>query len=95
MLDDLLPQVRALAHAGHERWPSDSLDVPADDAGRRHYQRLRDVQRSFREVAYRTSLGAVAAAGSHEAAQDGAGRQAGLARAAYEDAARALRDDDG
>ena len=92
MLDALLPRVRALAESGHERWPSDSLDVPADVAGRRHYQRLRDVQRSFREVAYRTSLGAVDASGSPTGAASTSARQADLARAAYVQAERLLDD---
>lgn len=92
-LDVLLPQVRALAQRGHERWPSDSLDVPADVAGRRHYQRLRDVQRSFREVAYRTRLGAMDASGSPAGASGSSGRQDDLARAAYLQAERLLHDD--
>lgn len=54
-----MDQVRARAEDGQRRWPSDSLDVPAAEAGRAHYAVLRDVQRAFREVAYRTRLTAV------------------------------------
>ena len=55
----LMDQVRARAEDGQHRWPSDGLDVPADAEGRAHYAVLRDVQRVFREVAYRTRLDAV------------------------------------
>lgn len=58
-LSALVEKVRAYAEEGQRRWPSDSLDVPADEAGRAHYAVLRDVQRAFREVAYRTRLTAV------------------------------------
>ncbi len=52
-------RVRARAEEGQRRWPSDSLDVPADMEGRAHYVALRDVERAFRDVAYRTRLAAV------------------------------------
>jgi hypothetical protein len=52
-------QVRVRAEEGQRRWPSDSLDVPADGEGLAHYASLRDVERAFREVAYRTRLAAV------------------------------------
>ena len=55
----MMPAVRALAEAGHASWPSAGLDVPADDAGRDHYARLRDLDRAFRDVAYRTRLAEV------------------------------------
>jgi hypothetical protein len=58
-LQPLLPQVYALAEAGQQRWPSAGLDVPADSAGRAHYAVLREVDQSFREVAYRSRLAAV------------------------------------
>jgi hypothetical protein len=54
-----MDDVRARAEEGQRRWPSDSLDVPADEGGRAHYAVLRDVERAFREVAYRTRLTAV------------------------------------
>ena len=58
-LSALMDQVRARAEDGQSRWPSDGLDVPADEEGRAHYAMLRDVQRAFGEVAYRTRLTAV------------------------------------
>lgn len=79
-LDALLPDLRALAEAGHARWPSDSLDVPADPAGRWHYQRLRDAERAFRDVAYRRRLAGVDHDPRHEA----------LAARAFHDATDAL-----
>ncbi|MGA7689625.1 MAG: hypothetical protein WCA29_10415 [Jiangellales bacterium] len=59
-LDPLLAQVRAMAEANHTRWPSDSLDVPSDSAGRAAYEHLRQVQMAFRESAYRARMAAVA-----------------------------------
>jgi uncharacterized protein (DUF1786 family) len=53
---ELMPAVRALAQDAQQRWPSDSLDVPADPAGRSAYVRLADVRRALREAAYRERL---------------------------------------
>lgn len=58
-LQTLLPQVYSHAEQGQRRWPSASLDVPADSAGRTHYAMLREVDQSFREVAYRSRLAAL------------------------------------
>ena len=44
------------ARTAGERWPTDTLDVPADPAARLTYERLRAAGRAFREVAYRVSL---------------------------------------
>ena len=44
------------ARTAGERWPTDSLDVPADPVARLPYERLRAGDRAFREVAYRVSL---------------------------------------
>ena len=52
-------QVRARAEEGQRRWPSVGLDVPADADGHAHYAALRDVERAFRDVAYRTRLASV------------------------------------
>jgi hypothetical protein len=52
----LLPEVYRLAQDAQQRWPSDSLDVPADAAGREAYARLQGVRRAMREAAYRGSL---------------------------------------
>jgi hypothetical protein len=57
-LEPLLAQVRAMAEANQTRWPSDSLDVPSDAAGRAAYERLRQVQLAFRESAYRSRMAA-------------------------------------
>lgn len=104
VLDDLLPQVRAMAETGQAQWPSDTLDVPAAADGRRHYQRLRDVQRCFREVAYRTRVGSVDAETSGPGTSGtftsgigtsgAAGRQVALGQAALDEACRLLRPDD-
>lgn len=47
-----------MAEANQTRWPSDSLDVPSDAAGRAAYERLRQVQLAFRESAYRSRMAA-------------------------------------
>lgn len=86
VLNDLLPRVWTMAESGQQRWPSESLDVPADDAGLRHYRRLREVQRAFREVAYRTRLAPMETGAAHV-------RQGDLAREAMDDAVRALNAD--
>jgi hypothetical protein len=52
----LLPEVYRLAHDAQQRWPSDSLDVPADAAGREVYARLQGVRRALREASYRGGL---------------------------------------
>jgi hypothetical protein len=71
-LNDLLADVYALATTGQHRWPSDTLDVPAEAAGREHYAVLRDVEQAFREVAYRTRLAGVgdSTPGQHRLAAD-------------------------
>jgi hypothetical protein len=51
-----MPAVRALALDAQQRWPSDSLDVPADPVGRAAHTRLADVRRALREAAYRERL---------------------------------------
>lgn len=61
-LSDLLPAVYDLARTGHQQWPSESLDVPADPDGRAHYCALRQVEREFREITYRRRLARVAGA---------------------------------
>ncbi len=53
---ELMPAVRALTLDAQQRWPSDSLDVPADPDGRAAYSRLADVRRALREAAYRQLL---------------------------------------
>jgi hypothetical protein len=52
----LLPEVYRLAQDAQQRWPSDSLDVPADAAGREAYARLQGVRRAMREASYRADL---------------------------------------
>jgi hypothetical protein len=52
----LLPEVFRLAQDAQQRWPSDSLDVPADAAGREAYARLQAVRRALREASYRADL---------------------------------------
>lgn len=58
-LTPLMGHVREMAEQGEHRWPSDSLDVPADPDGRAYYLRLRDVQRACAEAAYRSRLSSV------------------------------------
>jgi hypothetical protein len=79
-LHALLPELRSLAELGQERWPTDTLDVPADPAGRAHYQRLRDAQQALRDVAYRRRLAEVDPAPRHDA----------LAARAFRDATESL-----
>lgn len=86
-LDPLLPQVHALAQAGQERWPSDSLDVPSSRDGRAAYDRLRAVQQAFREAAYRSRSAAV------ETCPDDRRRQRELSQASVAEAIRRLGDD--
>jgi hypothetical protein len=45
-----------LTTAAQQRWPSGSLDVPSEAAARAHYERLSQVRRAFRDVAYRSRL---------------------------------------
>lgn len=87
MLDPLLPAVRSIAEAGQRRWPSHSLDVPSDASGREAYERLRRVEQSFRESAYRNRLAAVATC------PDDRQRQQTLSQGAVADAVRRLQPD--
>lgn len=85
VLDPLLPQVRSIAEASQARWPSDSLDVPSDAAGREAYERLRRVQQAFRESAYRSRMAVVATC------PDDRQRQQTLSQGAVADAVRGLQ----
>jgi hypothetical protein len=87
VLDPLLPAVRSIAEASQTRWPSDSLDVPSDAAGREAYERLRKIQQSFRESAYRNRLAAVATC------PDDRRLQQTLSQGAVADAVRRLQPD--
>jgi hypothetical protein len=78
--------VRSSALSAQSRWPSESLDVPADADARAAYQQLRGVQQSFREAAYRTRMAAVATC------VDERRRQQSLAQAAVAEAVRSLTD---
>jgi hypothetical protein len=53
---ELLPAVHAWAQHAHQRWPSESLDVPADPEGRATYRQLQALSQALREAAYRSRL---------------------------------------
>jgi hypothetical protein len=55
-LDDLLPLVRAITDDAAARWPTDSLDTPADPSARAVQRRLADVRRAFADAEYRAGL---------------------------------------
>jgi hypothetical protein len=65
-LAELLPAVRSLAEQAQRTWPSDSLDVPADPAGRAAHDRLRALRRAIKEAAYRSRLLALGQGGEHQ-----------------------------
>jgi hypothetical protein len=53
---ELLPAVHAWAQHAQQRWPSESLDVPADPQGRDTHRQMQALTRALREVAYRSRL---------------------------------------
>jgi hypothetical protein len=55
-LEALLPAVRALTDEAQARWPTDTLDIPAEAEARVAQRRLADLRKAFAEAEYRARL---------------------------------------